>query len=428
VNVAGRHWESFLDVIPGVGTDVTAVGGGRVRSLGHGKLDIVFSVENAHGTAHVLAAPLMIHHKPYKLHYLAASHWPATPKRLNTLVASAYATVAGGSQVAYLDDNAAQAPPAAASAWASFLQGRGGASSHGSGDAAWSTHVGFVEAPTVATVARKAASAPSNKAAATISAAGAGSSELSLKAARHVGFAEAPTVAAAARKAASVPGNKAAATTSAAGAGGSELSLKAARKNAPRQAKAAFARKAAANQNLKAAATMPTTGTGSGALSAHESISRKGNGDLGTGRLKALSTAAMVVQRLNIVAPKLLKLVPTVMLGVATLTLTQRSNADEEWLQSAARQRPTAVTRTPESQRLKDSWPVGQHWSMDALPKMPHLDPRDGAGLILAELVSKLPFVIFGLHQLKPPLRDNRGLHHYERPQPSREAYLITHA
>jgi hypothetical protein len=100
VNVAGRHWERFLDVIPGVGTDVTAVGGGRVRSLGHGKLDIVFSVDNVHGTAHVLAAPLMVHHKPYKLHYLAASHWPATPKRLNALVASAYATVAGGSQVA----------------------------------------------------------------------------------------------------------------------------------------------------------------------------------------------------------------------------------------------------------------------------------------------------------------------------------------
>jgi hypothetical protein len=51
VNVAGRHWERFLDVIPGVGTDVTAVGGGRVRSLGHGKLDIVFSVDNVLGTA-----------------------------------------------------------------------------------------------------------------------------------------------------------------------------------------------------------------------------------------------------------------------------------------------------------------------------------------------------------------------------------------
>jgi hypothetical protein len=32
---------------------------------------------------------------------------------------------------------------------------------------------------------------------------------------------------------------------------------------------------------------------------------------------------------------------------------------------------------------------------MDALPTMPHLDSRDGAGLIIAELVSKLPFVIF---------------------------------
>jgi hypothetical protein len=32
---------------------------------------------------------------------------------------------------------------------------------------------------------------------------------------------------------------------------------------------------------------------------------------------------------------------------------------------------------------------------MEALPTMPHLDPRDGAGLIIAELVSKLPFVIF---------------------------------
>jgi hypothetical protein len=166
VNVAGRHWERFLNVIPGVGTDVTAVGGGRVRSLGHGKLDIVFSVDSAHGTAHVLAAPLMVHHKPHKLHYLAASHWPATPKRLNELVASAYATVAGGSQVAYLDDNAAQAPPspsdAAASAWASFLQGRGGAGVHGSGDAAWSTHVYVAEeeAPTVAAAARKAAAVP----------------------------------------------------------------------------------------------------------------------------------------------------------------------------------------------------------------------------------------------------------------------------
>jgi hypothetical protein len=66
VNVVGRHWERFLDAIPGVGTDVTAVGGGRVRSLGHGKLEIVSAVvSSAQGsTAHVLAAPLMDHHKP----------------------------------------------------------------------------------------------------------------------------------------------------------------------------------------------------------------------------------------------------------------------------------------------------------------------------------------------------------------------------
>jgi hypothetical protein len=66
MNVAGRHWERFLDVVPGVGTDVTAVGGGRVRSLGHGKLEIVFAVASStqDRTAHVLAAPLMDHHKP----------------------------------------------------------------------------------------------------------------------------------------------------------------------------------------------------------------------------------------------------------------------------------------------------------------------------------------------------------------------------
>jgi hypothetical protein len=209
---------------------------------------------------------------------------------------------------------------------------------------------------------------------------------------------EAPTVAAAARKAAAVPNPKAAATMSTAGASGGVLNPKVARKNVSRRAAAAAARKAAAVPNPKAAATMPTTGAGSDVLIpkvAHKNVSRRGNGVLGTGRLKALATAAMVVQRLNIVGPKLLKLAPTLMLGVATLTLTQRSNADEEWLLSAARQRPTAATRTPESQRLKESWPVGQHWSMGALPKMPHLDPRDGAGLIVAELVSKLPFVIF---------------------------------
>jgi hypothetical protein len=166
VNVAGRHWERFLDVIPGVGTDVTAVGGGRVRSLGQGKLEIVFAVGSAQGIAHVLAAPLMNHHKPHKLHYLAASYLSATPKRLRELVAPAYATVAGGSQVAYHDPNAAQAllspPDAAASAWGSFFQGRGVAGAHGSGDAAWSSYVlvDEEEAPTVATAARKAAAAP----------------------------------------------------------------------------------------------------------------------------------------------------------------------------------------------------------------------------------------------------------------------------
>ena len=128
---------------------------------------------------------------------------------------------------------------------------------------------------------------------------------------------------------------------------------------------------------------------------AHKTVPRRGNGVLGTGRLKALATSAMVVQRLNIVAPRLLQLAPTVMLGVATLTPTQRSSADEAWLQAAARRKPTAATRTLESQLLKEGWPVEQHWAMDALPTMPHLDSRDVAGLIIAELVSKLPFVIF---------------------------------
>jgi hypothetical protein len=83
------------------------------------------------------------------------------------------------------------------------------------------------------------------------------------------------------------------------------------------------------------------------------------------------------------------------MLGINALTTNERSNADEAWLQAAARRMPTAATRTPESQRLKEAWPIGQHWSLDALPTMPHLDPRDGAGLVIAESVSKLPFVIF---------------------------------
>jgi hypothetical protein len=149
-----------------VGTDVTAVGGGRVLSLGHGKLEIVLAVGgSAQGrTAHVLAAPLTDRHKLYKLHYLAASYLSATSKRPSKLVASACAAVAGGSQVAYHDPNAAQAlqspPDGAASAWDSFFQGRGNAGAHGSGDAAWSSYI-FVgdEAPTVATAARKAAAA-----------------------------------------------------------------------------------------------------------------------------------------------------------------------------------------------------------------------------------------------------------------------------
>jgi hypothetical protein len=276
-------------------------------------------VDSAQGTAHVLAAPLMVHHKPHKLHYLAASHLPATPKRLSELVASAYATVAGGSQVAYHDHNAAQAlpspPDAAASAWASFLQGRSFAGAHGSGDAAWSSHV-FVdaeEAPTVATAARKAKTAP-------------------------------------------YPGKRSS-------------------KSAPPPA------------TVKTPSVNPKV--------AQKAIPRRGNGVLGSGRLKALTTAAMVVERLNIVPPRLLQLAPTVMLGIGTLISTGCSSADEAWLQAAARRRPTAATRTLESQLLKEDWPVGQHWSMDALPTMPHLDPRDGAGLIIAELVSKHPFVIF---------------------------------
>jgi hypothetical protein len=103
----------------------------------------------------------------------------------------------------------------------------------------------------------------------------------------------------------------------------------------------------------------------------------------------------MVVERLNIVPSRLLQLAPTVMLGINALITNERSNADEAWLQAAARRMPTAATRTPESQRLKDAWPIGQHWSLDALPTMPHLDPRDGAGMVIAESVSKLPFVIF---------------------------------
>jgi hypothetical protein len=147
-----------------------------------------------------------------------------------------------------------------------------------------------------------------------------------------------------------------------------------------------------------AAATISTKGSSGSALNskaAHAKASRRSDAVLGAGRLKALATTAVVVQRLNIVAPKLLEKAPMLMLGVASLVPTQRPSADEEWLQSAARKRPAAAARTPESKLLKEKWLVGQHWSMGALPKMPHLDPRDGAGLIIAEQVSKLPFVIF---------------------------------
>jgi hypothetical protein len=97
----------------------------------------------------------------------------------------------------------------------------------------------------------------------------------------------------------------------------------------------------------------------------------------------------MVVERLNIVPSRLLQLAPTVMLGIGALIPNGRSNADEAWLQAAARRMPIAATRTPESQRLKNAWPIGQHWSLGALLTMPHLDPHDGAGMFIAESVSK---------------------------------------
>jgi hypothetical protein len=128
---------------------------------------------------------------------------------------------------------------------------------------------------------------------------------------------------------------------------------------------------------------------------ARKATPRRGNGVLGSGRLKALTSAVMVAERLNIVLSRLLKLAPTVMLGICELIPNERSNAGEAWLQAAARRMPTAATRALESQQLKGALPIGQHWSLGALPTMPHLDPRDGVGMVIAESVSKLPFVIF---------------------------------
>jgi hypothetical protein len=132
------------------------VEGVRVRSLGHGALEIVFAVGGSApvDTAHILAAPLVSKHKAYKLYYLAPK-----PKQPGKLVASARAAIAGGSQLTYHDPEAWQAlqmqPGGGAAAWAAFFQGRGGTGAHGSGDAAWSTHVlPDDSAPTVATAAR----------------------------------------------------------------------------------------------------------------------------------------------------------------------------------------------------------------------------------------------------------------------------------
>jgi hypothetical protein len=197
----------------------------------------------------------------------------ATPKRLSELVASAYATVAGGSQVSYHDPNAAQAlpspPDAAASAWGSFFQGRGVAGAHGSGDAAWSSYVlvDEEEAPTVATAARKAKAVP-------------------------------------------YPGKRS-------------------------------SKSAASPATVEATNVNPKV--------AHKATPRRGNGALGSGRLKALTSAAMVVECLNIIPSRLLHLAPTVMLGIGALIPTGRSNADEAWLQAAARRMPIAAARTPES-------------------------------------------------------------------------------
>jgi hypothetical protein len=157
VNVYGRNWQRFLDVAPGVGTGVSALGGGRARSprdrLRHGTLEIVFAVGgSASGdTADILAAPLVSSHKAYRLHYLAPK-----PKRPCKYLASARAAIAGGSQLAYHDPEALQMPPdGGVAAWAAPFQGRGGAGAHSPGGATWPTHVlPDDSAPTVATAVR----------------------------------------------------------------------------------------------------------------------------------------------------------------------------------------------------------------------------------------------------------------------------------
>jgi len=206
-------------------------------------------------------------------------------------VASARAAIAGGSQVAYHDPRAWQAPQlppdGGAAAWAAFFQGRGGAGTHGSSDAAWSTHVLPDDStPTVATTARTR-----------------------------------------------TPHRRTQLESS----------------SAPAAASTSVAR----------------------------------TGILGSGRLKALTSAATVAERLSIAQSRLLKLAPTVMLGVEELKPSERSFAGEAWLQAAARRIPTATARTPESQQLKKARPIGQHWLLGALPAMRHIDPRDGAGMIL---------------------------------------------
>jgi hypothetical protein len=103
----------------------------------------------------------------------------------------------------------------------------------------------------------------------------------------------------------------------------------------------------------------------------------------------------VVAERLNITPSRLLKLAPTVMLGVGELKPNERPYADTAWLQAAARRMPTATARAPEFQKLKKARPVGLHWSLDILSAMRHIDARGSAGMILAESVSKLPFVIF---------------------------------
>lgn len=77
VNVAGRNWRQVLNVEPGVGTDVTAVGGGRVSSVGRGTLEIVYATGGSSpgDTAHTLAGPHVSAHPAFKLHYPASS-WP----------------------------------------------------------------------------------------------------------------------------------------------------------------------------------------------------------------------------------------------------------------------------------------------------------------------------------------------------------------